>query len=280
MREMRRRLRQWGIRPKKGLGQHFLASEGTLDKIADAAQLGPEDVVLEIGPGLGDLTRRLAQRAGEVIAVELDERMRLPLQGVRSEHPNVRVVFGDILEQDPAALVGRRPYVVVANLPYYITAAVLRHLLEAAQPPERMVLMVQRDVAERMVREPANSLLALAVQLHTRPEILFRVPPGAFVPPPKVESAVVRLTRRDQPPIPRADWPRFWAIARAAYQQKRKQLRNTLARGLGLAKSEVDAWLARAGIPGTRRAETLTWEDWRRLVRAAPAALDERGAGS
>ncbi|NPA26249.1 MAG: ribosomal RNA small subunit methyltransferase A [Chloroflexi bacterium] len=264
--------------PKKGLGQHFLASEGTLDKIADAAQLGPDDVVLEIGPGLGDLTRRLARRAGEVIAVELDERLALPLRGLMAEHPNVRVVFGDILEQDVGALVGHRPYVVVANLPYYITGAVVRHLLDAQPPPARMVLLVQREVAERMAQEPPDSLLALAVQLHTQPEVLFRVPPGAFVPRPKVESALVRLTRRERPRIPPELIPRFWRIARAAFRERRKQLRNTLARGLGLPKAEVEAWLARAGIAPNRRAETLTWADWQRLTETAPPAVDASGS--
>ncbi|NPA31702.1 MAG: ribosomal RNA small subunit methyltransferase A [Chloroflexi bacterium] len=264
------------MRPRKGLGQHFLASPGVLDKIAAAADLTPDDTVLEIGPGLGDLTTRLATRAGRVVAVELDPRLQGPLQAVTRAHPHVEVVFGDILEQDPAALVGGRPYVVVANLPYYITAAVVRHLLAGPHRPQRMVLLVQREVAERMTAQPPRmSLLTLQTQLHGEPRLLFRVPAGAFVPRPKVESAVVRIDARPEPRIPPEQEALFWRVARAAFAQKRKQLRNTLAAGLGLDKTAVEDWLRAAGVDPTRRAETLTWDEWARLLAHAPAALTQ-----
>ena len=278
MNDVRQRLRQYGLRPRKGLGQHFLASPGVLDKIASAADLTPDDTVLEIGPGLGDLTTRLATRAGRVVAVELDPRLQDPLRAVTRAHPNVDVVFGDILAQDPAALVGERPYVVVANLPYYITAAVLRHLLAGPHRPRRMVVLVQREVAERMTAQPPRmSLLTLQAQLHGDPRLLFRVPAGAFVPRPRVESAVVRIDARPSPRIPLEQEALFWRVARAAFAQKRKQLRNTLAAGLGLDKTAVEDWLRAAGVDPTRRAETLTWDEWARLLTHAPAARTGKG---
>ncbi len=275
MDSLRQRLRRYGLQPRKGLGQHFLASPGVLDNIVAAAELQPTDTVLEVGPGLGDLTVRLAQRAGRVVAVEVDERLRRALDAVTRAHPHVQVVFGDILRLDPAALVGGEPYVVVANLPYYITGAVLRHLLHAQPRPRRAVLLVQKEVAERMAATPPRmNLLALQTQLYGEPRVLFRVPPGAFVPRPKVESAVVRVDMRASPRVPEALVPRFWRVARAAFAQKRKQLRNTLAAGLGLDKATVDAWLRAAGVDPTWRAEALDWDAWARLLAHAPAAVD------
>ena len=272
MDSLRRRLRHYGLEPRKGLGQHFLASPALLDRIAAAADLTPRDTVLEIGPGLGDLTVRLAQRAGRVVAVEVDTRLAPALEAVVRRYPHVQVVFGDILQQDLAALMGPGPFVVVANLPYYITGAVLRHVWGGEPRPQRMVLLVQREVAARMTaRPPRMNLLALQTQLYGRPRVLFRVPARAFVPPPKVESAVVRVDAREQPRLPADQVPRFWRVARAAFGQKRKQLRNALAAGLGLDKTVVDAWLQRAGVDPRRRAETLAWEEWARLLATAPA---------
>ncbi len=271
MDSLRRRLRHYGLEPRKGLGQHFLASPGLLDRIAAAADLTPRDTVLEIGPGLGDLTVRLAQRAGRVVAVEVDTRLAPALEAVARRYPQVQVVFGDILQQDLAALLGPGPFVVVANLPYYITGAVLRHVWGGEPRPQRMVLLVQREVAARMTaRPPRMNLLALQTQLYGRPRVLFRVPARAFVPPPKVESAVVRVDARAQPRLPADQVPRFWRVARAAFGQKRKQLRNALAAGLGLDKAAVEAWLQRADVDPRRRAETLAWEEWARLLATAP----------
>ncbi len=273
MTDLRQRLRRYGLRPRKGLGQHFLAWPQVLDRIADAAELQPHETVLEIGPGLGDLTARLAQRAARVVAVEVDPRMRWPLAEVQQAHPNIEVVFGDILQHDPAALVGSTPYVVVANLPYNITAAVTRHVLQAEPRPARLVLLVQREVAERMAAAPPRmSLLTLLVQLYGQPRVLFRVPPAAFVPRPKVESAVVRIDMLPTPRVPEARLPLFWRLARAAFAQKRKQVRNSLAAGLRLSKAEVQAWLQRARVEPTARAEALDWDAWQRLLATAPIA--------
>ncbi len=273
MMDLRQRLRRYGLHPRKGLGQHFLAWPQVLDRIADAAALQPHETVLEIGPGLGDLTVRLAQRAARVVAVEVDPRMRWPLAEVQQAHPNIEVVFGDILQHDPAALVGSAPYVVVANLPYNITAAVTRHLLQAEPRPARLVLLVQREVAERMAAAPPRmSLLTLLVQLYGQPRVLFRVPPAAFVPRPKVESAVVRIDTLPTPRLPAARIPLFWRLARAAFAQKRKQVRNSLAAGLGLPKAQVQAWLQRARVEPTSRAEALDWDAWQRLLDTAPLA--------
>ncbi len=271
MSDVPRRLRQYGLRPRKGLGQHFLANPTILDRIVDAAELQPTDRVLEIGPGLGDLTVRLAQRAGHVVAVEVDERLRPVLDAIARTHPGVRLVFGDILRQDLAALMGGEPYVLVANLPYYITAAVLRHVLARPPRPRRLVLLVQREVAARMAaRPPRMNLLALQTQLHGQPRVLFRVPAAAFVPRPKVDSAVVRIDALPTPRIPLEQEARFWRVARAAFAHKRKQLRNTLAAGLGLDKRTVEAWLRAAEVDPARRAETLDWGEWQRLVARAP----------
>ncbi len=271
MNDLRRRLRQYGLQPRKGLGQHFLVRPQVLDRIAEAASLTPEDLVLEIGPGLGDLTIRLARRARRVVAVELDPRLRPALEAIAAQHPSLRLVFGDILQQDLAVLTQGQPYIVVANLPYYITAAVLRHLFTSSHRPRRAVLLVQYEVARRMTaRPPRMNLLALLVQLYSEPRLLFRVPARAFVPPPKVESAVVRMDTYSAPRLPEETIAAFWRLARAAFAQKRKQLRNALAAGLAMDKAIVAERLRAAAIDPTRRAETLSWEDWQRLVAHFP----------
>jgi 16S rRNA (adenine1518-N6/adenine1519-N6)-dimethyltransferase len=198
--DVRGLLRQWNIRPSKGLGQNFIIDQAALNKIVAAAELTRSDTVLEIGAGLGTLTERLAREAGHVAAVELDERLIPVLQSMLSGFDNVTLIQGDILALDPAALVNppdlqsaicNLQYKVVANLPYYITSAVLRHLLEARARPQRMVVTVQREVAERIVARPGEmSLLAVSVQFYGRPQVLFRLRPGSFYPSPEVEAAV------------------------------------------------------------------------------------------
>jgi 16S rRNA (adenine1518-N6/adenine1519-N6)-dimethyltransferase len=238
-------------------------------RIVAAADLTPGDTVLEVGPGPGVLTELLAQQAGRVIAVELDDRLIPFLQQRFDSHPHVSVVHADILVTDPGALTGGEPYKVVANLPYYITSAVIRHLLESDPAPSVLVLTVQREVAERMVAQPPNmSLLALGVQFYCNGKIVERIPAGAFYPTPKVDSAVVRLDRRAEPVAPDVSAEAFFKVARAGFSQPRKQLRNSLAAGLGLPTAEVEAWLARAGIDPKRRAETLTLGEWARLSRS------------
>jgi 16S rRNA (adenine1518-N6/adenine1519-N6)-dimethyltransferase len=263
-------LRQWGIRPSKGLGQNFLVDQAALEKIVAAAELTPGDVVLEVGAGLGALTEHLARDAGRVVAVELDERMKGVLRETLSGLDNVALVQGDILALDPTELV--RPatrYKVVANLPYYITSAVLRHLLEASVRPQWMVVTVQREVAERIIAGPGKmSLIAVSVQFYGQPKLLFRIKPGSFFPSPGVESAVVRVDMHDKPPMPAEDVDGFFRIVKAGFAQRRKQLRNTLAAGLHLPPKEVAARLQAIDVDPKRRAETLSLEEWVRVTRA------------
>lgn len=257
-----------GIRPKKGLGQNFLVDPAHRARIVSAADLGPSDTVLEVGPGLGVLTELLAEQAGRVLAVELDDRLIPFLQSRFARQPHVTIIHADILETDPSTLVGAGAYKVVANLPYYITSAVIRHLLEASPAPAVLVLTVQKEVAERMVAQPPDmSLLALGVQFYCTGKIVAKIPGGAFYPVPKVDSAVVRLDRRAAPVAEDVAADAFFGVARAGFSQPRKQLRNSLAAGLAISPVEVEAWLGRAGIDPKRRAETLTLQEWAELAR-------------
>ncbi len=260
-----------GIRPKKGLGQNFLVDPAHRARIVAAAGLTPEDVVLEVGPGPGVLTELIAQQAGRVAAVELDDRLIPFLRERFADQPHVVIVHGDILKLDVGALMSDTRYKVIANLPYYITSAAIRHLLESTPPPALLVLTVQREVAERMVAAPPQmSLLALGVQFYCTAQIVDRIPAGAFFPRPKVDSAVVRLVRREQPIAPDIAAEAFFRVARAGFGQPRKQLRNALAAGLGLPAAEMERWLTAAGIDPQRRAETLSLEEWAQLARTRP----------
>jgi 16S rRNA (adenine1518-N6/adenine1519-N6)-dimethyltransferase len=262
-------LKQYGLRPSKGLGQNFLTSHAILERIASAAELTPDDTVLEIGAGLGTLTEALAQTAGRVVAVEIDERMVAVLHDTLPDS-NVEIVQGDILTLNPAALVApATQYLVVANLPYYITSAVLRHLLEAHPGPQRMVVTVQREVAERIVARPGEmSLLSVSVQFYGQPQMLFHIKPGSFYPPPDVESAVIRVDTHNTPPVDVEDAETFFRVVKAGFSQRRKQLRNTLASGLNLPPEEVASKLQQAGIDPKRRAQALSLEEWAKAARA------------
>lgn len=263
---VRQVLRELGIRPRKALGQHFLHDRAIVRRIVETAQLPPDALVVEIGPGLGILTEELARWARSVIAVELDARLAEQL-AERFHGTNVRIVHGDALEVDLAALTGQCPYFVVANLPYNVATPILERLLTSDHPPERLVVMVQREVAERMAaRPPAMSYLGVLVQFFALPRVAFRIGPGAFTPPPKVESAVVVLDRRT-PPLPKHHWDSFFALVRAGFAQRRKMLLNALATATGMDKEMLRALLQRAGIEPSRRAETLTVEEWLRLWR-------------
>lgn len=255
-------------RPRKGLGQHFLIDESVLDKIVGAAELEPADTVLEIGPGLGVLTRALAERAGRVVAIELDEKMVSILRDQLGDCENLEIVQGDILEIDPGRLISG-PYKVVANLPYYITSAVTRHLLETEHKPALLVLMMQLEVAQRILAQPGDmSTLAVSVQFYGTPQLVTRVPAGAFWPPPEVDSAVLRIDVYEKPPVQVEDVDWFFKVVRAGFGQKRKQLKNALAGGLHPTKDQVLAALERAGIDPRRRAETLSIEEWAELAQA------------
>lgn len=223
--------------------------------------------MLEIGPGLGVLTTHLVEQAGRVTAVELDQRLLPLLQDRFAAQDSVQLIHGDILELDPADLMPG-PYKVVANLPYYITSAVLRHLLESSRPPTLAVVLVQREVAQRITAEPGSlSLLAVSVQFYARPQIVHRIPAGAFHPRPKVESAVLRLDVRPQPAVKDVSPRAFFRVVKAGFSQKRKQLRNSLSAGLGMDKGRVSERMLTGGIEPRRRAETLTLEEWGLLTR-------------
>lgn len=265
----RQRLEYYGIAPKKSLGQNFLHDPHILEKIVALAGLNRESTVLEVGPGTGNLTRLLAHQAGRVIAVELDDRLIPLLRSEFATMPHVEVIHGDILEIDRAAWLGSTPYTVVANLPYYITSAILRHLLENQPRPQRLVMTVQREVAERLVAQPGDmSLLAVSVQFYGQPQIAMRLNPAVFWPRPDVESAVVQIDTYPAPPVVIPNERLFFRVVRAGFGQKRKQLRNSISTGLGIAKEQTDALLTQAGIDPQRRAETLSLEEWAALTRA------------
>jgi 16S rRNA (adenine1518-N6/adenine1519-N6)-dimethyltransferase len=262
-------LHEFSLRPKKSLGQNWLVDESALARIAAAAELTPQDTVLEIGPGLGALTRYLAEGAGQVIAVELDDALVSPLGRVLAGCSNVTIVQGDILRFDLAVLVGMPSYKVVANLPYYITSAAIRHLLEAKVRPSLIVLTVQRQVAERITAAPGKmSLLSVSVQFYGRPTIVAHLGASAFYPPPQVDSAVVRIEPYSRPAVDVPDRDGFFAVVKAGFSQKRKQLHNALAAGLARSQVEISAALERADIDGRRRAETLSLQEWASLARA------------
>ncbi len=257
-------LNQLGIRPSKALGQNFLHDDAIVRRIADSADLLPDDVVVEIGPGLGVLTKELARRAGRVVAIELDDRLAEHVRSLALPHTDV--VEMDVLQADLAALTGGEPYIVVANLPYSIAAAAIAHLLESEANPRRLIVMVQREVAERICASPPNmSILAVSVQFFGVPRVLFRIGAGAFVPAPKVESAMLRIDVGNEPPLRGSDRARFFDLVRAGFGQRRKQLLNSIAAGLEQDKSEVAATLERAEIDPRRRAETLTVDEWLRV---------------
>ena len=267
--DVRQLLREFNLRPKKSLGQNWLVDESALARIAAAAELTRQDTAVEIGPGLGSLTRHLAEAAGRVIAVELDGALIPPLRRAVADYPNVTIVQGDILRFDLASLVGEPSFKVAANLPYYITSAVIRHLLEAEVRPSSIVLTVQLEVAQRITAAPGKlSLLGVSVQFYGRPSIVTRIKADAFYPAPKVDSAVVRIEPYETlaAQVDDRDW--FFAIAKAGFSQKRKQLHNALTAGLARSQAEIAAALERAGVDGRRRAETLTLAEWGSVARA------------
>jgi 16S rRNA (adenine1518-N6/adenine1519-N6)-dimethyltransferase len=267
-------LREHGLRPDKSLGQNFLQDATALEKIIRVAEIQGNDSVLEIGPGLGSLTRYLAVSAKSVTAVELDHSLLPVLLAVLAPHPNVRIIEGDILKFRPATLVAQDDYLVVANVPYYITSAIFRHLLETSPHPRRIVLTIQKEVAERICAAPGDmSLLALSIQVYGMPQIAAAIPAEAFYPAPKVDSAVIRVDLYPQPVIPLPQLDAFFRIAKAGVSQKRKTLRNSLSAGLRLTPMETAALLEKSGIDPMRRAETLSLDEWARLTSELTARV-------
>ena len=273
-------LRQFDLRARKGLGQHFLVDRGVLAAILNTAELTTADVVMEIGPGLGILTKELAERAGWIIAIELDSKLVEMLKQTLAPFHNVSIINEDVLKIEPSALIeqerGKLPasienplsYKLVANLPYYITSPVLRHFCEAALKPRVMVLMVQKEVARAIVAQPGDmSILSISVQFYGKPEIISYVPARCFYPAPKVDSAILKIMMYSQPHVPVSHEKGFFEMVRAGFSAPRKQLVNSLAQGLGLEKIQVLSLLEKADIAPQRRAETLTLDEWAGLER-------------
>jgi 16S rRNA (adenine1518-N6/adenine1519-N6)-dimethyltransferase len=270
----RQLVRQLGFKPRKRLGQHFLIDEAVLERILSAAEVGPGEVVVEIGPGLGVLTEGLAKRGGRVIAVEVDTKLVALLKKRLAGFPDVKIVPADILKVTPRQLLQdnlpasnlTRGYNIIANLPYYITSPVLSHFLEAEPRPSKMVVMVQKEVGETIAAAPGKMrLLSVKVQFYSKPAIVAYVPAASFYPPPKVDSVILRLDVYSNPPIEVSDVAAFFGIVTHGFRSPRKQIRNSLAHSLEMAPAQVASLLGKAGIEARRRAETLSLEEWREL---------------
>ncbi len=260
-------LKKYRIRPDSRLGQNFLVDSASLDKVVLAAGLIGDETVLEIGAGLGSLTRRLASAARRVIAVEYDQRLLPPLEEMTASLEGVEIISGDILTLNLAALLRDEPYYVVANIPYNITSALIRRLLEIPNPANRIVLTIQREVADRIVAKAGDmSILALSVQIYGRPAVVAHIPAAAFYPQPRVESAVVRIDIHREPLLPHSLITPFFRVAKAGFSQRRKQLKNALSGGLAITTEESMALLDAAHISHQRRAQELSIEEWVRLA--------------
>lgn len=259
-------MRRFGLRPNRGLGQNFLVDEYTLQRIVAEAGVETHDTVLEIGPGLGSLTRHLAMAAEKIMAVELDRKLFPALESVLSPFQNIQLIQGDILEVKIADLIPEDGYLVVANIPYYITSAVIRHLLESSSKPRRIVLTVQKEIAERICETRKFSLLAVSVQVYGAPSIRMEIPAQDFFPVPGVDSAVVLIEVFPTPMIKPGQMDSFFKLAKAGFGQKRKTLRNSLSAGLHIPPVEVESILTSAGIDPQRRAETMNISEWGKLT--------------
>ena len=264
-----------GFTLSKGFGQNFIVNPGVCPKIVEAAGIGPEWGVLEVGPGIGVLTRELARRADRVVAVEVDNRLPPLLAETLAEYDNVEIVMQDILKVDIAALIREKfagmPVAVCANLPYYITSPILMRLLEEKLPIRQITVMVQKEAAERICAAPGTrqaGAISYAVAYYAKPQVLFSVQPGSFYPPPKVTSAVIRLEVHPEPPVPVPDEAAYFRLVRAAFGQRRKTAANAISAGLGLPKAQVTAAMEQAGLPATARPEQLTLEQFAALSRA------------
>jgi 16S rRNA (adenine1518-N6/adenine1519-N6)-dimethyltransferase len=263
-------LASYDLRARKGLGQNFLVDGSILKKIAAAAELKSSDTVIEVGPGLGVLTETLVEQAGKVIAIELDNNFADILKAHFTDSTKVTVINEDVLKTNPAEILGKETdYKVVANLPYYITSAVIRHFLEASAKPAMMILMVQKEVAKQITAQPGEmSLLSVSVQLYGKPTMVSKVSAHSFFPAPNVDSAILKIEVYPHPKVQTDDIVKFFNIVRAGFSANRKQLVNSLANGLKVPKSEIIPVLEQAGIALQRRAETLTIDEWGILYQA------------
>ncbi len=261
-------LKKHTLLPDKSLGQNFLTDPAILEKITRIAGVTNKDTVLEIGAGLGHLTAQLANSAKQVVAVELDERLIPVLEENLSEYENIRIVQGDILSLKTQDLVRENNYLVVANIPYYITSRIIRNLLESELKPNRIILTIQHEVAQRVcARTGKMSLLSLSVLMYGVPSLEMRIPANAFFPTPKVDSAVILLNLHPEPLLAGKLRVKFFKIIKAGFLHKRKTLRNSLSKGLAWAPVETEKMLQEASIDPQRRAETLTMDEWLELTQ-------------
>lgn len=267
--------KRFDIKMSKKLGQNFLIKRGIVDEIVKAADLQEGEPVLEIGPGIGTLTQGLAQSGANVTAIELDTRLLEVLDMTLAQYSNVTIVHGDVLKLDVPSIMNNEPFKVVANLPYYITTPIIMSLLESRLPIERLVVMVQKEVALRMVAKPGTKdygALSVAVQYYTKPDIVLDVPPKSFLPAPAVTSSVIRCVLRDKPPVDVVDEKLFFRVVKAGFAQRRKTFANTM-KTTGLSKDRIEELLAKANIDGQRRGETFTLQEFADVANAWAALI-------
>ena len=267
--------KRFDIKMSKKLGQNFLIKRGIVDEIVHAAELTPGEPVLAVGPGSGTLTQGLAQSGADVTAIELDRRLLEVLDTTLASYDNVRIVHGDVLKLDVPTIMNHKPFKVVANLPYYITTPIIMSLLESKLPIERLVVMVQKEVALRMVAKPGTKdygALSVAVQYYTEPDIVLDVPPKSFLPAPAVTSSVIRCVLRDKPPVDVIDEKLFFRVVKAGFAQRRKTFANTM-KTPGLSKDRIEELLAKANIDGQRRGETFTLQEFADVANAWAALI-------
>ena len=262
--------KRFDIKMSKKLGQNFLIKRGIVDEIVHAAELTVGEPVLEVGPGIGTLTQGLAQSGADVTAIELDRRLLEVLDTTLASYDNVRIIHGDVLKLDVPTIMNHKPFKVVANLPYYITTPIIMSLLESKLPIERLVVMVQKEVALRMIAKPGTKdygALSVAVQYYTEPDIVLDVPPKSFLPAPAVTSSVIRCILRDKPPVDVIDEKLFFRVVKAGFAQRRKTFSNTM-KTTGLTRDRIEELLAKANIDGHRRGETFTLQEFADVANA------------
>lgn len=267
--------KRFDIKMSKKLGQNFLIKRGIVDEIVHAAEITVGEPVLEVGPGIGTLTQGLAQSGADVTAIELDRRLLEVLDTTLASYDNVRIIHGDVLKLDVPTIMNHKPFKVVANLPYYITTPIIMSLLERKLPIERLVVMVQKEVALRMIAKPGTKdygALSVAVQYYTEPDIVLDVPPKSFLPAPAVTSSVIRCVLRDKPPVDVIDEKLFFRVVKAGFAQRRKTFSNTM-KTTGLSRDRIEELLAKANIDGQRRGETFTLQEFADVANAWAALI-------
>jgi len=272
---MKELFKKYGLKPSKKMGQNFLTNKSIAQKIVKSAEIGNEDFVLEVGPGLGILTKELAGTALKVLAVEKDKKLIALLKEELNNFKNIEIINADILKllrTNAAQNLCPKNYKVAANLPFNIASAVIRGFLEAERQPETMSLIVQKEVAQRIVAKPGDmNMLALSVQFYAEAKITSYILRGAFYPPPKVDAAIIKLTPRNRLNLFQPEL--FFKIARAGFSHPRKQLAGNLSKGLKIERDKVESWLKNNGVEPSRRAETLSLSAWLSLAESTPPPI-------